>query len=156
MFLNASDARMYYSSGRFRRSFLVKEGKKWMFLYCAVLGTIQSDLHFTPWQTCSFQRHLDFNGKHSAILHILCEDYSFAYPPLCVARYSSTADVNLAKMWLRGVNEIAKASSWQQEDPAVLTAAPPYQLVTARINTLMCTVINACCEERCKYEPVII
>ena len=28
-----------------------------------VLGTVQSTLHFTPWQTCSFQRHLDFSGK---------------------------------------------------------------------------------------------
>ena len=27
-----------------------------------VLGTIQSALHFTPWQTCSFQRHLDSLG----------------------------------------------------------------------------------------------
>ena len=34
---------------------------------CAVLGTVQN---FTPWQTCSFQCHLNFSGKsfsHAAI-----------------------------------------------------------------------------------------
>ena len=30
--------------------------------------TAQRALHFTAWQTCSFQRHLDFYGKHSATL----------------------------------------------------------------------------------------
>ena len=36
-----------------------------------VLGTVQSALHFTPWQTCSFQLHLNFSGKHSAMLQLL-------------------------------------------------------------------------------------
>ena len=31
-----------------------------------VIGTVQGALHFTPWQTCSFQRHFDFSGNHSA------------------------------------------------------------------------------------------
>ena len=31
-----------------------------------VLVTAQSALHFTPWQTYSFQRHLELSGKHSA------------------------------------------------------------------------------------------
>ena len=43
--------------------------------------TAQSALHFTPWQTCSFQGHLNFCGKHSAVLQ-LHEDYSFTFPPL--------------------------------------------------------------------------
>ena len=36
-----------------------------------VLVTAQSALHFTPWQTCSFQRHLDFSWKQSAMLQLL-------------------------------------------------------------------------------------
>ena len=33
--------------------------------------TAQSALHFTPWQTCSFQGHLNFFGKISATLQLL-------------------------------------------------------------------------------------
>ena len=29
-----------------------------------VRSTDQSALHFTPWQTCSFQDHLNFSEKH--------------------------------------------------------------------------------------------
>ena len=57
-----------------------------------VLGTVQSALHFTPWQTCSFQCHLDFSGKHSDTLQSLHEDYSFTYPPSSVASFSFTAE----------------------------------------------------------------
>ena len=32
-----------------------------------VRRTAQSALHFTPWQTCSFQGHLNFSGKYSAV-----------------------------------------------------------------------------------------
>ena len=43
--------------------------KKGMFLYSAVSSPLdrssQSTLHFTPWQTCSFQHQLGFSGKHS-------------------------------------------------------------------------------------------
>ena len=49
-----------------------------------VHGTAQSALHFTPWQTCLFQRHFDFTGKHSATLQLLREDSSFRYPSLSV------------------------------------------------------------------------
>ena len=48
-----------------------------------VRRTAQSALHFTSWQTCSFQSHLNFSGKHSATLQ-LHEDYSFTFPPLSV------------------------------------------------------------------------
>ena len=46
--------------------------------------TAQSALHFTPWQTCSFQSHINFFGKYSATLQLLREGYSFTYPPLSV------------------------------------------------------------------------
>ena len=75
-----------------------------------ILGTVQSTLHITHWQTCSFQHHLDFSGKHLAILH---EDYLFVYLPLCVARYLF---MQLSELWERGVKETAKASKWQKED----------------------------------------
>ena len=41
-----------------------------------VLWTAQSTLHFTHWQTCSFQRYLNFSGKHSAKLQLLREDFA--------------------------------------------------------------------------------
>ena len=40
-------------------------------------------LPFTPWQTCSFQYQLDCYGKHSAMLQLLREGYSFTYIPYC-------------------------------------------------------------------------
>ena len=33
------------------------------------IGTVQNTLHFIPWQTCSFQRHLDLSVKHSNLMH---------------------------------------------------------------------------------------
>ena len=48
-------------------------------------------IHFTPWQTCSFQCHKDVSGKHSATLQLLREEYSFIHPPVCVAGFSFTA-----------------------------------------------------------------
>ena len=50
-----------------------------------VLGTAQRVQPFNPWQTCSFQRYLNFSGKHSAMLQLLHGDYSFTYPPLSVS-----------------------------------------------------------------------
>ena len=41
--------------------------------------TTQSTLHFTPWQTCSFQRQRYLSGKHSATLQLLREDYLCTY-----------------------------------------------------------------------------
>ena len=34
----------------------------------------------------SFQHHLDLSGKHSAMLQLLCEEYSFTYPPPSTAK----------------------------------------------------------------------
>ena len=62
---------------------------KGMFLYSAVSSHWDCSKHFMlhPWQTCSFQGHLDFSVTHSAMLQLLREDNSFRYPPLSVARY---------------------------------------------------------------------
>ena len=65
---------------------IIKEHVKMVRSYIArypVRVTVQSALHFTPWQTCSYQGHLNFSGKHSATLQ-LREDYSFTFPPLSV------------------------------------------------------------------------
>ena len=43
------------------------------------IRSAQSVLHFTPWQTCSFQLHLNFSGKRSATLQVLHEEYSLTY-----------------------------------------------------------------------------
>ena len=72
-----------------------------------VFETDQSALHFTPWQTCSFQHHFYFYGKHSAMLQLLREDYFSRYPSLSVARYSF---IQLSELWQHGMNEMAKAS----------------------------------------------
>ena len=66
--------------------------------------TGQSALHFNPWQTCSFQGHIYFSGKHSATLQ-LREDYSFTFPPLSVLRY-----IQLSELWQHGVIKLAKGS----------------------------------------------
>ena len=69
--------------------------------------------------------------KHSATLQFLREDYSFTYPTLSVAKYSS---IQLSGLWLSGINEITQVSKQQQEDSKpgsldresdVLTLAPP-------------------------------
>ena len=54
-----------------------------------VVGMAQSALHITSWQTCSFQRHLDFCGKNSDTLQLLGKDYSFTYLPLQVFIYTT-------------------------------------------------------------------
>ena len=47
-------------------------------LQCStVLRTDQGTLHFTSWQTCSTEHHLDFSGKHPAILQLMHKDYSY-------------------------------------------------------------------------------
>ena len=88
---------------------------KGMFLYSAVSSPWDCSKRFTlhSQQTCSFHCHFDFSGKHSAMLELLREDYSFRYSPLSVARYSFT---QLSELWQRGKSKIAKASKWQQED----------------------------------------
>ena len=77
-----------------------KKGKG-MFLYSAVSGPWDCSfraLNFTPWQTCSIQRHIDFSGKHSAMLQLLHED---RYPHMSVARYSF---IQLNELWQCGMN----------------------------------------------------
>ena len=60
--------------------------------------------------TSSFQRQLNFSGKHSAMLH---KDYLLTYPPLCIAKYSFKQLIELSQ---RRVNKIAQVSKWQQDD----------------------------------------
>ena len=47
---------------------LLSQVKKCTFLYN---GISSKRCHFTPWQTSSFQCHLDFFGKYSAMLQLL-------------------------------------------------------------------------------------
>ena len=94
--------------------------------HCPVLVTAQSALHFTP---CSFQRHFDSSGKHSPMLQLLSEDYSFRYPPQSIARYSF---IQLSELWQNGMNETAKVSKRQQEDsnPGSLDREPYVRTAT--------------------------
>ena len=39
-------------------------------MHYPVVRSVQSTLHFTPWQTCSTKHHLNFSGKYSATLHL--------------------------------------------------------------------------------------
>ena len=91
------------------------EGKKvrsYIALY-PVHRTAQSALHFTHWQTCSFQGHFNFFGKYSATLQLLREGYSFTYPPVFIARYSF---IQLSELWQCGVIKLAKGSKRPQWD----------------------------------------
>ena len=76
--------------------------------------TAQSALHFTPWQTSSFQGHLNFFLEvfsHAAIaarrlfVHISTT--------VCIARYSF---IQLSELWQRGVIKLAKGSKQPQWD----------------------------------------
>ena len=39
--------------------------------------SIPQSAHFTVWQTCSIEPHLGFSWKHTAMLHLMREDYSY-------------------------------------------------------------------------------
>ena len=41
-----------------------------------------------PWQNCSIKHHLNFSGKHPAMLHLMHEGGLHKYPPLSIARHS--------------------------------------------------------------------
>ena len=88
-----------------------------------VRRTAQSALHFTPWQTYSFQGHLNFSGKHSLyfipdrpvhsndnLTYLATYNHAaitaFTYPPPSTARYSF---IQLGELRQRGVNEISQA-----------------------------------------------
>ena len=58
------------------------------------------------WQTCSIEQHLDFSGKHSALLQLVCEDI-LIYPPLSIARYSI---IQLTELEQCRVNEFTQSS----------------------------------------------
>ena len=50
-----------------------------------VLGTSQSALHFTPWQTYSIKCHL---WNASSGVACMCKGCSYIYLPLSIAKYS--------------------------------------------------------------------
>ena len=65
---------------------LVKK-EEGMFLYGAVSSPLDRSKRFMPHrqQTCSFRHQLDFSGKNSATLQLLCEDYLLTFSPLSIA-----------------------------------------------------------------------
>ena len=46
------------------------------------LKIARTALHISPWQTCSIKHHLNFSGKHSATLQLMCKDFIHKHPPL--------------------------------------------------------------------------
>ena len=85
-----------------------------------VSSYIAQYLHFTTCQTCSFQHQLNFSGKYSAMLQLLCDDYSLTYihrllsTPVCsqLLIYTVTAERTEAT----GVNNNVQALKNQQDD----------------------------------------
>ena len=63
--------------------------------------------HFTPWQTRSIVHHLNFSGKHPAMLQLMHTEFIHKYPPLsitCIPAYSwvnwsNVERVNLPMVW---------------------------------------------------------
>ena len=104
------------------------------FLYSTV-SSLQSALHFTHWQTCSFQCQFDFSGKHSATLHLLCKYYSFTYPPLYFVRCSV---IQLSELRQLRVNKIAHATKRQQEDSNYVACS------NACVRAFVCACVRAC------------
>ena len=75
-----------------------------------------------PGRTVHSNTNLLSLGCIQSLLH---EDYSFTYLLLSIAGYSF---IQLSELRQCGVNEIAKASKWQQEESMesdVLTTTPP-------------------------------
>ena len=56
-----------------------------------VLGTVQSSLHFTPWQTCSFQC-LIYSEKHLAMPQLLRENFVQISTSVCGEVFIYTAE----------------------------------------------------------------
>ena len=77
-----------------------------------VLRTAQSDLHFTPWQTCSFLFQLLWESfSHVVITARRLLIHMSA--TVCIARYSF---IQLSEMWQCGVIKLAKGSKRPQWD----------------------------------------
>ena len=71
---------------------------------CPVFVTAQNALYFTPWWNYSFKCHLEFYGRHSAILQLLCENCSFTHQPLSVANHDL---IKLSKLWQCGPSDLS-------------------------------------------------
>ena len=82
-----------------------------MFLY--LLGVQSLRLFKARYYSFPGRLHLDSSGTFSAIRQLLCEECSFTYPPLSIARCSF---IQLNELKQRGINEIAEALKRQQEN----------------------------------------
>ena len=81
-----------------------------MILYSAVTTPLKA-----PY-TCSFRHQLGISGKHSSHTAIRHEDYSFIFPPPCIARYAFTQVSGLRRR-ATCENENAQTSKqYQMED----------------------------------------
>ena len=74
-----------------------------MLLYSAVSSPLECSMCFTLHSLAglSFRHQLDFSGKHSVMLQLLCKDDSLIFPLLSTARYSFMSEH-------RGIVEITK------------------------------------------------
>ena len=101
----------YYTMQRFYLTFHKKSNWYVFMVPCFYIAqypvccTTQSTLHFTPWQTCSFQHQPDFSGNRSSRAAIMREDYSVTFPPLSIARYSF---IQPSELGYRGENKNAQ------------------------------------------------
>ena len=53
-----------------KQSSSVKRKAKFLLARHQIIGTAQSALHFTPWQTCSIEHHLNFSGRYPDTLQL--------------------------------------------------------------------------------------
>ena len=86
--------------------------------------TAESALHFTY----SFKHHLNFSGKHSAMLQLLY-----------IAMYSF---IQLSELDQRGVSELVQGSKRQQEDSNPEAPATMVPCSTVLIYNWFCTQIT--------------
>ena len=74
-----------------------------------VLRIAVSVLHFTSWQTCRYEHHLNFLGKHPAMLQLKARRlFLYKYPPLSTTRYPF---VHLTELLQHRVNELDQGST---------------------------------------------
>ena len=72
---------------------------KGMFLFSSLETIGKSVLNFNHWQTYSFRHQLNFSGKHSTALQLLCGNYSLTFPLQFIAKYSFIQLSELGRQW---------------------------------------------------------
>ena len=90
--------------------------REYIKIHSAVSSPWDCSKRFTihPWQTCSFQHHFDFSGKHPATLQLLREDIRSDFH-LCMWPGRAYSFIQLSELLQRGMNEFAKTSRRQRE-----------------------------------------